>query len=330
MKAGKYKGGPTVFRTHGHCFMYLGDYNGHSYWWDSGHKSQGSGADARFGDAHKGGWIYKTKQGNCINGGSRVIAYYNVTNVDPKYLGKTSTTVESKSSSKKSSAEDKKSKKDAEKAAAGSGLIQFNPRSQLKSAYGKADSTITKLNIGGAKGSNILSYKPSVSGRKVLLDNSGRFSGGASKKSSTTIIKNKPINVNTSTGKVSIGGSIIKTPTVNFNNTSRSVASSSKSSSSNEYGISKETAALLKVIITLVEQLVSNTDKVDNIYSILEEYCNKSGNADLTNSVSTVLGASGSGNNNKKNSYVPRGKNTNATIESLADLKNIVNSILVS
>lgn len=38
-------------------------------------------------------------------------------------------------------------------------------------------------------------------------------------------------------------------------------------------GISKETAALLKVIISLIETLVSNTGKIDNIYQVLTEYC---------------------------------------------------------
>ena len=80
VKAGKIKG-PTVIRTHHHVFLCLGDANGKTYWWDSGHKSQGGKDGARFGDTHKGGWIYKTKKGKCINGGSNVIAYARITKV---------------------------------------------------------------------------------------------------------------------------------------------------------------------------------------------------------------------------------------------------------
>ena len=84
---------------------------------------------------------------------------------------------------------------------------------------------------------------------------------------------------------------------------------------------------MLKVIITLVEQLVTNTEKVDNIYEILEQYCKNSGNSDLENAV-TKLGAGGSGSKKDK-TYAPLPHNTKATIDSLADLKDICNKILV-
>ena len=45
------------------------------------------------------------------------------------------------------------------------------------------------------------------------------------------------------------------------------------STSNNKFGISKDTAAMLQVIITLVEQLVKNTTNVTNIYNLLTTYC---------------------------------------------------------
>ena len=45
------------------------------------------------------------------------------------------------------------------------------------------------------------------------------------------------------------------------------------SNNNNKYGISKDTAAMLQLIITLVEQIVKNTKDVSNIYSLLTNYC---------------------------------------------------------
>ena len=450
MAEGKLKG-PTVFRTHGHCFMYLGDYGNHSYWWDTGHKSQGYGANARFGDAHKGGWIYKVKKGNCINGDSTVIAYYNIINVDEKYLTGSSTVTSSKNSvsGKSTSTATDLSKNYASssigvKAAqaameiaqdnthgynnasgkrlgnpdyacssfvadawrkagidvpldsytntmkrkwrkygfsdvsgsinlkTGKGLqagdVLINPgvhteiiadsdtlkmigargNAQKTASTGvptngkEGDQTGGEINsskyrnsnwkqvlryTGGAKGSGLnLDYRPSASGRRLLLDNSGRFSGGSSS------VNTNSSNINNIRSAIKsskdIFGSIgTSTSTSEISRTANSSRTITNSKTTNNYGISKETAAMLKVIITLVEQLVTNTEKVDNIYEILEQYCKNSGNSDLENAV-TKLGASGSGTK-KDSTYVPLPHNTKATISSLADLKDICNKILV-
>jgi hypothetical protein len=92
--------------------------------------------------------------------------------------------------------------------------------------------------------------------------------------------------------------------------------------------MSKDTAAMLKVIIALVEKLVSNTDKVDNIYSILETYCKNTGNTELSNAVTDLSGGA-SGVRKKNSKFIPRDTNTKATIDSLADLKEICDMILI-
>ena len=60
-------------------------------------------------------------------------------------------------------------------------------------------------------------------------------------------------------------GTLLNLPTTG---TTRSV-----SNNNNKYGISKDTAAMLQLIITLVEQIVKNTKDVSNIYSLLTNYC---------------------------------------------------------
>ena len=102
----------------------------------------------------------------------------------------------------------------------------------------------------------------------------------------TTTVENKAIKVNGST--------------------------SSTTKTSSLSGMSKETAAFLKVIIELVQSLVDNTTNVNNIYTLLESQCN--GNQDAINAVQTAAKS-----------------NTNSTsdIDSrLADLRNTVDQIL--
>ena len=194
---------------------------------------------------------------------------------------------------------------------------------------------MTRRNTGGAGSSGVTNYNygSSSSGRKLLLDNSGRFSGGSS--GSTSSIPRSsgsstitPIKIPSRSVSYGGAGSSRSTKKVTFDTSSSSYNRSSVGGAGRSYGISKDTAAMLKVIITLVEQLVSNTDKVDNIYSILEEYCKSSGNSELESAV-TRLNQGGAGSGKKKSSYVPSSRTNQATINSLSDLKDICDRILV-
>ena len=85
-------------------------------------------------------------------------------------------------------------------------------------------------------------------------------------------------------------------------------------------GITKDTAALLKVIISLIESLVSNTDKINNIYDVLANYCK----ANLGAQGQQAAAAVGALQEQSKS-------NSNSDIEnSLSSLKATVDSILAS
>ena len=88
----------------------------------------------------------------------------------------------------------------------------------------------------------------------------------------------------------------------------------------NTTGISKDTAALLKVIISLIENIVSNTNNINNIYTVLSNYCQANLGAKATEAVTAV-------------NELQRQQNSspNEAIEnSLASLKSTVDSILAS
>jgi len=359
MKQGKLKG-PTVFRTRGHAFMYLGDYKGHSYWWDSGHKSQGMKAGAKFGDAHKGGWVYKTKQGGCINSGNNVIAYCNFSpslakkNVtagsainEAAEKPKADTTKVGADTSKKNNSSKKNngSKKKKNKGGSGSGLYDYSSdKITYINDYINKKSAASRSNSGGASSiiDRNLIYKPSKAGNKVLRDTSNIYSiynsgGGASGSKNKTKSRTKSVTYDRPTVQIKRTNNI----PLSFNDTDDSDYYDSNASTivdkniniqnpSTKYGMSKETAAMLKVIIALVEKLISNTDKVDNIYSILNTYCKNTGNSELSNAVSDLGSKSSGSKKKKKNSkFVPRDTNSQNTIDSLADLKEICDMILI-
>jgi hypothetical protein len=145
-----------------------------------------------------------------------------------------------------------------------------------------------------AGGRSGLLYNASGAGNRILLDNSGRFSDGAS-------FGNNDLNI------VS-GGTLFTGDKQNQYKTS---------GKSNYSGMSKETAILLKTIITLVTSLVDNTSKISDIYDVVKEVCEKSGNSQL--------GAIA----NKMGGYQPRPSNVNqSALESLNDLRDMVDSIL--
>ena len=142
--------------------------------------------------------------------------------------------------------------------------------------------TIPKVAKKGGKGSGLIGYGGGASGstgRKVMLDSSV-FSGAISKAENTKKVGGR------STTKTGIMTSM-----------------------------SKDSAALLKIIIELITSIVQNTDRIEGIYSLLETYCNRSGNAELQNAVKE-----------QKSSYVPR--ETSSNLDSLADLRRMCDAIL--
>jgi hypothetical protein len=342
--------------------MYLGDYNGHSYWWDTGHKSQGMRPGAKFGDVHKGGWLYKTKEGGCINGGCNVIAYCNFSSnlaknvtaesaindaADKTKAGTTKVgeeTNNTKDTLKGATKKNNGSKKN-DKGGSGSGLYDYTPNNKVTyiNDYINKKSAASRSNGGGASGiiDRNLRYKPSKAGNKVLRDTSNRYSvyhSGGSGSGLDTETKSLIRSITHDSPTVTFKRTSNKP--VSFNsrddsdyydtNTSTVVNKNinTQKPSTTKYGMSKDTAAMLKVIITLVEKLVSNTDKVDNIYSILETYCKNTGNTELSNAVTDLSGGA-SGVRKKNSKFIPRDTNTKATIDSLADLKEICDMILI-
>jgi hypothetical protein len=81
--------------------------------------------------------------------------------------------------------------------------------------------------------------------------------------------------------------------------------------------MSKDTAALLKVIITLIESLVDNTKRNNDIYDIIKQYC---GNA----------GAKGAAASAAVDALKSKSSSTDSVEKSLASLKTSIDSILAS
>lgn len=143
--------------------------------------------------------------------------------------------------------------------------------------------TIPKVAKKGGKGSGLIGYGGGASGatgRRVMLDSSA-FGGGITKAENTKKV-----------------GSRLTTKTTGIMTS-----------------MSKDSAALLKIIIELITSIVQNTDRIEGIYSLLETYCNRSGNAELQNAVKE-----------QKSSYVPR--ETSSNLDSLADLRRMCDAIL--
>ncbi len=144
----------------------------------------------------------------------------------------------------------------------------------------------------GAGRSGLL-YRASGAGNRILLDNSGRFSAGAS-------IINSDLGISSS-------GTLFTGEKQN----------QYKSQSRNAYsGMSKETAILLKTIIALATSLVENTSKISSIYDLVKEICEKSGNSQL-----------GAIAQKMSDNLATKATNQN-TLSSLNDLRDMVDSIL--
>ena len=85
----------------------------------------------------------------------------------------------------------------------------------------------------------------------------------------------------------------------------------------------KSTALMLKTIITLVEQLVDNTSKVDAIYSVLAEYINNGGGGMTTEQSQAILKAATTYTDSTVNS-----QSNIKTSSELASLRKTVDDIL--
>lgn len=166
---------------------------------------------------------------------------------------------------------------------------------------------------GGGSGSGLLDYGGGNAGRALLLSNSSIFSAGESG-ISRPVVKTTPKPVANNIGRA--GATIRSGIRIDSNQL-------------NKLAMSKDTAAMLKVVIELVEKLVDNTMKIDGIYSLLSEYCKNSGNQDLEKLSAGIeqLAASGSGNH-QKSSYIPREANKGNSLGALSELKDMCDQIL--
>ena len=182
-------------------------------------------------------------------------------------------------------------------------------------AYSGSGSGLFDYNYGSSKAANDL-----------LLDDSGLFSGGATDTELKTDIKKVKRNIN------------IESKPVNVTNNNRIVVNKSNTptttTNTNNYGISKEMAAMLKVIIELVEKLVDNTESVKNIYKIISASAKGTDSKDIKNIVDRLgEGASGTAGDKYTDpfskSYKPRKTNTEASISALSELKDICDNILL-
>ena len=146
-----------------------------------------------------------------------------------------------------------------------------------------------------AAGRSGLLYRGSRAGNRILLDNSGRFSAGAS----------------------GTGGITSDSITSRLFTPSGSIRTSN--SNSNSSGMSRETAILLKTIIQLASAIVDNTSRITDIYDVVKDICEKSGNSNLKEVANQM----------NKGGYVPRGSSVNQkTLDSLNDLRTMVDSVL--
>jgi hypothetical protein len=182
-------------------------------------------------------------------------------------------------------------------------------------AYSGSGSGLFDYNYGSSKAANDL-----------LLDDSGLFSGGSTDTELKTDIKKVKRNIN------------IESKPVNVTNNNRIVVNKSNTptttTNTNNYGISKEMAAMLKVIIELVEKLVDNTESVKNIYKIISASAKGTDSKDIKNIVDRLgEGASGTAGDKYTDpfskSYKPRKNNTEASISALSELKDICDNILL-
>ena len=89
--------------------------------------------------------------------------------------------------------------------------------------------------------------------------------------------------------------------------------------------MSKSTALLLKTIITLIEQLVDNTSKVESIYDVLSNYIASGGSNMSEDQQTAILKAA--------TTYTDRtvGSNSNSNVQNtLSSLRTQVDAVLAS
>ena len=90
--------------------------------------------------------------------------------------------------------------------------------------------------------------------------------------------------------------------------------------------MSKSTALLLKTIITLIEQLVDNTSKVESIYDVLSNYIASGGGSNMSEDQQTAILKAAT-------TYTDRtiGSNSNSNVQNtLSSLRTQVDAVLAS
>lgn len=125
----------------------------------------------------------------------------------------------------------------------------------------------------------------------------------------TSIIQMKPI--------LSGGASTIK-PSGILNNSKKYTKSTPISNINNPYGISKETALMLKTIITLIESIVTNTSNINGIYDTLISMYKTMGGQ---NNAQTAAAMEALSRNKNNTDYIE---------QSVASIKQSVDAILAS
>lgn len=163
-----------------------------------------------------------------------------------------------------------------------------------------------------ATGSGLV-YSPSKAGLTLLRSNSSMFSGGASE-IPTPVQRSNP-SIIAPNGKLNV--TIPKFNNTSIKKTSRGIQVNIPNS--NGKAITKDTAALLSVLIGFAQQVTENTAKIEDIYELLQKgYDNQS-------EVNTSIAASGS---KPKSSFVPRPSSGDKSLGALSALKDMCDQIL--
>lgn len=155
----------------------------------------------------------------------------------------------------------------------------------------------------------------SDSARALLEDFTGAGSNTAALKAAATTGNNASHAVKTSISASPRMTSNLKALTAKTGNTKTEISTS----------MSKSTALLLKTIITLIEQLVDNTSKVESIYDVLSDYIAKGGSNMSKDQQTAILKAA--------TAYTDRtvGSNSNSDVQNtLSSLRTQVDAVLAS
>lgn len=166
----------------------------------------------------------------------------------------------------------------------------------------------TKTNM-SAQGSGLIDYRASRAGLRLLRDNTGRFSAGGSGDIPS-------FNGNRQVGLGRFSQSM-------FGNMGGEAAISPQNQAEiNKATMSKDTAAMLKVIIDLVSNVVTNTSTLSEILEVVKQLCSASGNPELHEAAKGI--------ENAPSSFVQRTGVNDATLASLNDLRSLVDQVLAS